>query len=329
MRKLQQEMIIAAALVWLIPAVGVAADEAGSARATAANAKKDAQYSCPDNHPTEKVAAEWAAADWDKNRLACAADAWAVLSDAKPQDRALAVRALLATATYLALVNGFRDEDLYAVHLVEYVARIKKATVAGERLDARVASMAAGDPEAMAARGLYRLQAGHIGETKDVLKASKAALGLLEQAVKTSPGAANGDAILELAKLYYTLPEFLGGDPDRTSQLLADGLRVTPSNVGLVRYAAYVDAQNHRLDEAKEQLSDLLGLQPAPGGTQRFADELKAGTELATRLGFTDLAGQLAGKRSAMFAQNAKLLRRLPSASNLHGGVNPITGKDY
>ena len=106
-------------------------------------------------------------------------------------------------------------------------------------------------------------------------------------------------------------------------------MRVTPSNVGLVRYAAYVGAQNHRLDEAKEQLSDLLGLQPAPGGTQRFADELKAGTELATRLGFTDLAGQLAGKRSAMFAQNAKLLRRLPSASNLHGGVNPITGKDY
>lgn len=329
MRKLQQGMIIAAALVCLTPAISVAADESGSARATAANAKKDAQYSCPDNHPTEKVASEWAAADWDKNRLACAADAWAALSDAKPQDRALAVRALLATANYLALVNGFRDEDLYAVHLVEYVSRIKKATVAGERLDARVASMAAGDPEAMAARGLYRLQAGHIGETKDVLKASKAALGLLEQAVKTSPGAANGDAILELAKLYYTLPEFLGGDPERTSQLLADGLKVTPSNVGLVRYAAYVDAQNHRSDEAKAQLSELLELQPAPGGTQRFADELKAGTELATRLGFTDLAGQLAGKRSAMFAQNAKLLRRLPSASNLHGGVDPITGKDY
>jgi hypothetical protein len=329
MTKLPQGMIMTAALVCLTPAISVAAEKSGHSLATAADAKKDAQYGCPDNHPTEKVASEWATADWDKNRLACAADAWTALSDAKPQDRVLAVHALRATVNYLALINSFRDEDLYAVHLVEYVARIKKATVAGERLDARVASVAAGDPGAMAARGLYRLQAGHIGEKKDVLKASKAALDLLEQAVKASPGADDGDAILELAKLYYTLPEFLGGDTERTRQLLADGLKVAPSNVGLVRFAAFVDAQNHQSNEAKARLSDLLGLQPAPGGTQRFADELKGGAELATRLGFTDLAGQLAGKRSAMFVQNAKLLRRLPSANNLHGGVDPITGKDY
>ena len=69
MRKLQLGMIMTAALVCLAPTISVAADESGSARATAANAKKDAQYSCPDNHPTEKVALEWAAADWDKNHL--------------------------------------------------------------------------------------------------------------------------------------------------------------------------------------------------------------------------------------------------------------------
>jgi hypothetical protein len=329
MIKLQHGAIVTVALLCLSPVISVAADQSGNARAIAVDAKKDAQYVCPDKHPTEKVAADWAASDWDKNRLACAADAWAALWDAKPRDRALAVRALRVTTNYMALVNSFRDEDLYSIHLVEYVARINKATVAGERLDARVAGMAADDAEALAARGLYRLQAGHIGEKKDVLKASKVALDLLEQAVKASPGAADGDAVLELAKLYYTLPEFLGGDPERTRQLLADGLKVAPSNVGLVRYAAFVDAQDHRLDAAKARLGDLLGLQPAPGSTQRFADELKGGTELATRLGLTELAGRLAGKRSAMFAQNANLLRRLPSAANLHGGVDPLTGKDY
>ena len=317
------------AFLCLCPVIGVAADQSGNARALAADAAKDAQYVCPDKHPTEKVAADWAASDWDKNSLACAADAWAALSDAKIQDRALAVHALRITTNYMVLVNSFRDEDLYSIHLVEYVARINKAAVAGERLDARVAGMAADDAEAFAARGLYRMQAGHLGAKKDVLKASKAALDLLERAVKGSPGAADGDAVLELAKLYYTLPEFLGGDPDRTRQLLADGVKVTPSNAGLVRYAAFVDAQDHRLDAAKAHLSDMLGLQPVLGSTQRFADELKGGTELATRLGFSELAGHLAEKRSALFAQNASLLRRLPSAANLHGGVDPLTGKDY
>jgi len=329
MIKLRQGATITVALLCLSPMSGVCADQAGNARALAVDAKKDAQYVCPDNHPTEKVATDWAASDWDKNRLACAADAWAALSDAKPQDRALAVHALRVTTNYMALVNSFRDEDLYSIHLVEYVARVNKAAVAGERLDSRVASMAADDAEALAARGLYRLQAGHLGEKKDVLRASKAALDLLERAVKASAGAAAGDAVLELAKLYYTLPEFLGGDPERTRQLLADGLQITPSNAGLLRYAAFVDAQDHRLEAAQARLNDMLGLRPAPDGTQRFADEIKGGTELATRLGFTDLAGRLAEKRSALFAQNANLLRRLPSAANLHGGVDPLTGKEY
>ena len=322
-----RKLVISAVFVCLTTAIRISAEESGPA--LAADAKKDAQYTCPDKHPSETVASEWAATDWDKNQLACAADAWSALSDAKPRDRGLAVHALRATANYIALVNSFRDEDLYSIRLEEYITRVNKAVLAGERLDARVASMAGGDAEAMAARGLYRLQAGHIGEMKEVLKASKTALDLLEQAVKASPGAAGGDAILELAKLYYTLPEFLGGDPERTTQLLTEGLKVAPSNVGLVRYAAFVDAQDHRSDAAKGRLSDLLGLQPAPGSTQRFADEIKGGTELATRLGLTALAGQLADKRSAMFAQNPKLLRRLPIAANLHGGVDPLTGKDY
>ncbi|HMS81945.1 MAG TPA: hypothetical protein PKC20_20975 [Burkholderiaceae bacterium] len=51
--------------------------------------------------------------------------------------------------------------------------------------------------------------------------------------------------------------------------------------------------------------------------------------DLATRLKDAALAQKLTDKRDALLKAHPQLLARKPTAANMHGGVDPITGKEY
>jgi hypothetical protein len=110
----------------------------------------------------------------------------------------------------------------------------------------------------------------------------------------------------------------------------AKGIKLleTPQNGSLLRYSAYVLIQERDVPRGRQRLAEMLKLKPDPANLQLFADELKGASELAERIGDVSLARQITVKRDQLFTLHPELLRRRGSAANMHGGVDPMTGKD-
>lgn len=304
----------------------------GAGPARVEDSAKDAAYDCPMPAPASAAAraTELGAAHWDKNKLGCAADIWAALAAAQPDDPMLAVQALLATTAYIDHVNALSNYDTYGIREPEWTARIRHAAEQGKVLEGRLAALPADDPNVLAARALYRLTwPAKIADTRTQLAESRAAMQLLDRAVGLDPKALDGNALWVLGRLYYDVPEFAGGDPVRAMQLLEDAYRNTPANPSLLRYTAYVYLQERDVARAKARLAAMLALAPQGGDPQLLADELKGAQDLAIRAGDGALAQQLTAKRNALLKAHPQLLRRQATAANMHGGVDPITGKDY
>jgi hypothetical protein len=292
--------------------------------------EKDAAYSCPQGAPTKASAAALQSADWDQNKLACAADAWFALSEASPKDRDTAFHALMATTEYINHENYFWGTDLLGVRHREDSLRISRAQKQGDVLEAKLATLSDAGADILAARALYKLSViEHMGGNREhQIKESRVAMQLLNEAVTQDRKALNGNALWELARLYNRLPDFAGGDTDKGHQLLAEALLQTPGSPELILYAANVAAQDGNMADAKSKLSAMLALTARPGTLQAFADTLLGAQGLATRLGESDLQNQLAKKRSAFLAKNRQLLTRVQGAALGHGGVNPVTGEE-
>jgi tetratricopeptide (TPR) repeat protein len=296
------------------------------------NSAKDAIYDCPMPSPdaAAATATKLGTAQWDKNKLGCSADLWFALAQNAPTEPMLQVQALLAATAYIDQVNLLASLDLYGVHQPEWAARIHHAADHGKIIEARLGALPVEDATVLAARALYRLTwPTQIADTKTQIAESGAALELFTKAVALDPKALDGNARWLLGRLYYQLPEFAGGDPAKGMALLEGAYRSTPQNVSLLRYSAYVFVQERDVARAKQRLAEMLKLQPDPANLQLLVDELKSASELATRVGDAALAQQLAAKRDQLFKAHPQLLRRLGSAANMHGGVDPITGKDY
>ena len=316
----------AAYLVLLLSPVGA------SAQARLENSAEDASYDCPMPSPATvaATAAKLGTAQWDKNKLGCSADLWFALAQSAPAEPMPQVQALLAATAYIDQVNLLASLDLYGVHQPEWTARIHHAADHGKILEGRLGALTVDDANVLAARALYRLAwPTKIADTKTQLAESGAAFRLLSKAVALDPKALDGNALWILGRLYYDLPEFAGGDQAKGMALIEDAYRNTPQNVSLLRYSAYLFVQERDVPRAKQRLADMLELQPDPANLQLLADELKSASELATRIGETALAQHLVAKRDQLFKAHPQLLRRLGSAANMHGGVDPITGKDY
>ena len=73
----------------------------------------------------------------------------------------------------------------------------------------------------------------------------------------------------------------------------------------------------------------ILPIEPSPLDLQLMADELKNARDLAHRIPAPELEAQLTAKRDALLQANPQLLTRASSAANMHGGVDPMTGKSY
>lgn len=292
----------------------------------------DAAYVCPVPAPAVIAAraTELGAADWDKNSLACSADLWSVLADSATNNPQLQVQALLATTAYVDHVNSLANSDLYGVHAAEYALRLDHAVKQGKALEERLAAIPVDDPTVLAARGLWKLTwPAKTSDAKTQITETRAACGLLAKAVASDPKALEGNALWILGRAFYDLPQFAGGDPVKGLALLEEAHRNTPANASLLRYSAYVLAQEREPNKAEDRLKELLAIPLPDHGRQLVADELKGGADLATRLGDADLAAKLAEKRHALLEAHPELLKRLPSTANLHGGVDPLTGKEY
>lgn len=302
-----------------------------SAQARLENSAKDAIYACP-MPPPDAVAAtatELGAAQWDKNKLACSADLWFALAQKAPAEPMLQVQALLAATAYIDQVNKLASFDLYSVHEGEWEARIQHAANNGKIIEERLGALPIDNANVLAARALYRLTwPTKIADAKTQMAESSTAFELLAKAVALDPKTLDGNALWLLGRLYYDLPEFAGGDPAKGMALLEEAYRDTPQNVSLLRYSAYVFVQERQVPQAKQRLADMLKLRPDPANLQLLADELKSASELANRAGEAALAQQLTAKRNRLLDAYPQLLRRLGTAANMHGGVDPITGKD-
>ena len=292
----------------------------------------DAVYDCPMPAPEQFEArvTELSGAVWDKNSLGCAADLMSAAAEGAPTDAGLQVQALLANVAYLGHVNLLWDFDLYGIRVPEWAARIQHAIEHGNAIDGRLAALPVDDPDVMSARALYKLTwPTKVADAKTLMTESRAAQALLEKAVAKDPKALGGNALWVLGRVYYDLPEFAGGDGVKAVKLLEQAHAQTPKNIALLRYSAYVYAQERNPALAKARLAEILAIEPDPADLQTAADELKNARDLATRLPDAALAQKLTDKRDALLKAHPQLLARKPTAANMHGGVDPITGKEY
>lgn len=316
-----------AALLLLLGAVSTPV--AGQSRVE--DSAADAVYDCPQPTPEQFEARVTAlsAASWDKNSLGCAADLLSAAAEGAPTDVALQVQALLANVSYLSHVNLLWDFDLYGVRVPEWSARLQHAIDHAKAIDQRLVA-ASDDPDVMSARALYKLTwPVKMADTKTVMTETRAAQALLEKATAKDPGALGGNSLWILGRVYFDLPEFAGGDGVKALKLLERAHAQTPKNISLLRYSAYVHAQDRNPPLAKGRLVEILAVDPDPTDLQTAADELKNARDLATRLADAALAQQLTDKRDALLKAHPQLLTRKPTAANMHGGVDPITGKEY
>jgi hypothetical protein len=294
---------------------------------------KDATYECaiPSSEDDMRASARTQAdAVFDRNKLGCSADIWYVLASKRPSDIATQLAALRAQSLYMVEINTLWDLDFYGIRAPEWDARIKHAIPHGNEISERLSKVSPPTAEIEAAVALYDLAwTFKVADTATTLKKSKEALQELQLATAQTPDLFDGEALLALAKLQYELPEFGGGDPAKGIASITSAYRLAPTNPSVVRYFAFVQAQEGHRALADSALTAMLGIKGAVGHLQQLADELLNARDLATRLGESDRAKQLNGEREALLAAHHELLTRAHTAANLHGGVDPLTGKDY
>jgi hypothetical protein len=297
------------------------------------NSARYAVYDCKipdDDAARRKAAADFSAAAFDRNKLGCSADLWNAIATDHPADRSVQVQALTAHTAYIDAINTLWDLDYYGIHAPEWETRIKHATGQADPIAARLSKLTPATPESEAAIAMYNLAwTFKYADTRTALAASKTALQQLADATGTAPQLFDGLALYDLAKLYYELPEFSGGDTSKGVAAITTAYQDGGTNPTIIRYYAFVQAQEGHQDREKAALAKMLTLNAAGARLQLLADELLVGRDLATRLQQNDIVARLTAKRDGILAEHKELQRREHTAANLHGGVDPISGKEY
>jgi tetratricopeptide (TPR) repeat protein len=294
---------------------------------------QDAAYACPlpqTAAATLQKMGELYPQKHDKNKLGCAADLMHAAATAAPDDVGMGMQALLVAAEYIDHVNTLWDYDIYGVRVPEWTLRLSHAIAQGRVHDAQLARLAPDEPSVLAARSLFDVSAAYkMGDASAQLGAARLAIQRLEAATAKEPGVLDGNGLYLLGRLLYELPEYSGGDVDKGLQVLDRAHELAPANPSFARYYAQALDLERRRDEARAVLATLLALEPAPPDWQLAADELRNARDLAARMQAAELEQQLTARRDALLQAHPQLLTRASSAANLHGGVDPITGKPY
>jgi hypothetical protein len=292
-----------------------------------------AKYECPipaDEAAMRAAATKLSAAVYDRNELGCSADIWYALAARQTGDTGLQVAALRDQSAYINEINTLWDLDYYGIRAPEWEARIEHTVAHGNAIAERLSKLAPEDPPAQAAISLYELAwTFKRADTATALAKSKESLLRLQFATTHDPGLFDGDALLALAKLYYELPEFSGGEPGKGVEAIAMAYKIAPTNPSVVRYYAFVQTQEDHKPLALAALATMASIKPNDADLQQVADELLIARDLAARLGEKSVQARLTAKRDALLAGHHELQTRAHTAANLHGGVDPVTGKDY
>jgi len=181
------------------------------------------------------------------------------------------------------------------------------------------------DAEVNAWRGLMMMQLLQAEGSSDLDVATEAR-GLIEAAVEEDEAVLNGLALSVLGRVFYELPEVLGGDILKSIALLERSLQLNPNLMPTLQFLAESYDQELEEQKAKDTLRLMLTLQPQAAAEQEVADGLRIGAGLARRLGDKELAKEITVKRDALLAGNPQLLTRQSESMGGHGGVNPLTG---
>ena len=271
-----------------------------------------------------ELASELLEASYDTGKLACAAKVFITRADSHRNDYGDQLAALQANARYIYYLDRVILYELG--YLIDwYVVEVPKDKKMNEPM---IAMVAARDDQ----QRLLRLAraAGFAGAELDYYEAAlvgpnAAALPLLQSAVAADPQSLHGAAHALLAETYYALPDIAGGDLDKAIGLMRSALQRAPDNPRYARLLAGYLSEQGKSGEAQSILQQILAMEADAGGLQLQADQLRAASDLAKRIGEAGLAGKLSERRISLLEAHPELQSRLVvSAMGHFGDKNPM-----
>ncbi len=272
----------------------------------------------------QQTAAELLDASYDTAKLACAAKTIIAFADSHTSDYEAQLAALQANARYIYYLDRVILYELG--YLIDwYVVEVPK----DKKLNAPMIAMIAAQKEQ--ARLLQ--QAHEAGfDTAELnyyeslrIGPNAKALPLLKAVTAEDPKSLHGAAQALLAETYYALPDIAGGDLDLAIEMMRAAWQHAPDNPRYARLLAGYLLDKGQADEARSVLKQILAMQPDAAGLQLQADQLRAASDLAKRIGETDLEQQLWDQRAALLQTYPYLQRRaVVSAMGHFGDKNPM-----
>jgi len=106
----------------------------------------------------------------------------------------------------------------------------------------------------------------------------------MEAVIKIDEGFEAGSAYMALGQVYMKAPKLLGGDVQKAIDYFQKGLKVGENNGLLYLRLAEAYAEEHRNEEARQQLKILFGKKATPGYEPEYNDAIKEGHELEEKL---------------------------------------------
>ena len=265
---------------------------------------------------------------YDTSMLACGANTMITFANADTGNYNAQLSALQANAIYIYYLDRVVLYDLgYLIswYVTEVPQETKQnaamiALIAARNEQMRILQQVRDADVASSETGFY--EALVIGPHAD-------ALPLLKGIVAEDPMGLDGAAHALLAETYYTLPDIIGGDLDLAVSMMRAARERAPNNPRYARLLAGYLLDIEQTDKARLNLTDLLSMQSGMSGWQLQADQLRAATGMAERIGDPRLAEQLANHRSAMLQAHPFLQNRtVVSAMGHFGDKDPMADTD-
>ena len=106
----------------------------------------------------------------------------------------------------------------------------------------------------------------------------------MEAVLKIDEGFEAGSAYMALGQVYMKAPRIFGGDVQKAIDYLQKGLKVGSNNGLLYLRLAEAYAEEHRTEDARQQLKILFEKKATPGYEPEYNDAIKEGHELEEKL---------------------------------------------
>jgi predicted Zn-dependent protease len=106
----------------------------------------------------------------------------------------------------------------------------------------------------------------------------------MEAVLKIDEGFEAGSAYMALGQVYLKAPRIFGGDVQKAIDYLQKGLKVGDNNGLLHLRLAEAYAEQHRNEDARQQLKILFEKKATPGYEPEYNDAIKEGHELEAKL---------------------------------------------